>query len=155
MDKVLVADVYHLHDSAIIKLDANSSLEDAIGMLARNPTMRGIFLVDSKQRFAGMITKVDLLRWAMLNLTGGTGRHSLGVAEIFRIVDARKVSDLTRGSQKSFSITESDTLQAALNKMLDIEEDVIAVLDSEGKVLGDLRLSEVLSWIINSGKRAI
>lgn len=155
MDRISVSDVYNIHGSATLKVDAELSLEDVIGMLSRNPSMRGIFLLDSKQRFVGMITRIDLLRWAKLSLTGEQGGHKLSMATLYKIINARKARDLISGDQQSFCIKESDTLQSALNKMLDIEEDVIAVLDSEGKVLGDLRLSEVLSWIINSGKRAI
>jgi len=36
---------------------------------------------------------------------------------------------------------ETDSLQTALDKMLNYEEDIIPVLDSEGNILGDLRLS--------------
>jgi len=51
------------------------------------------------------------------------------------------------------SVQESDTLQAALEKMLDDEEDVLPVVDADGKILGDLRLSEVLWWVLAYGRR--
>jgi CBS domain-containing protein len=152
MNKILVSDVYHLHDSAMVKMDAGLSLEDAIGALARNPSARGIFLLDSEFKFAGLITRVNLLRWAHLNLSGGRDRQEIPIAEFFKIVNARKARDLAGNNQAALSVKETDTLHAALDKMLDAEEDVLAVLDNEDKVLGDLRLSEVLNWIINSGK---
>ena len=35
-------------------------------------------------------------------------------------------------------------LDTALNRMIEYEEDIIPVLDEDGRILGDLRLSEVL-----------
>ncbi|MDD5501436.1 MAG: CBS domain-containing protein [Candidatus Omnitrophica bacterium] len=154
MDRPLVADVYKLHGDATISIPADSSLEDVIGTLIREPSLRGIFLVNSKQRLVGMVTRLDLIRWAHLNLTGGKGRHEIPISELFRIVDARKAKDLASGDPHVLAVRENDTLQAALDKMLDYEEDVIPVLDSEGKVSGDLRLSEVLWWVLAFGRRA-
>lgn len=152
MNKTLVAEVYKLHGSASVAIPADSPLEDVIGEFVCEPSLRGIFLIDAKQRFVGMLTRIDLIRWAHLSLTGGKGRHEIAVSEFFRIVDARKAKDLASGDPRMLSAKESDTLQAALGKMLDYEEDVIAVLDSEGRVLGDLRLSEILWWVLARGR---
>ncbi len=153
MTRPLVADVYKLHGSATVLMPADSSLEETIGALVREPSLRGIFLADSKQRFVGMVTRLDLIRWAHLNLTGGKGRHEIPISEFFRIVDARKAKDLASGDARILAVREKDSLQAALDKMLDYEEDVIPVLDGEGKVLGDLRLSEVLWWVLTFGRQ--
>jgi CBS domain-containing protein len=55
--------------------------------------------------------------------------------------------------RKNIPLKESDTVQTALDKMLDYEEDVLPVLDSDGRVLGDLSLSEVLWWVLAHGRR--
>jgi CBS domain-containing protein len=155
VNKTLVAEIYKLHGNATVSMPADSSLEDVIGTVAREPSVSGILLVDSKQRFVGMITRVDLLRWAHLKLTGGKGRHEIPVSEFFRIVDARKARDLVSGAPQMLSVRESDTLQVALDKMLDHEEDVIPVLDSEGRVLGNLCLSEILWWVLAHGRQTM
>lgn len=117
-----------------------------------HPSSRGIFLVDSRQRLECMVTRVDLLRWAHLQATRGKGRHETPIAEFFRLIDARKGKDLACRGQQAVSVKASDTLETALNKMLEYEEDVIPVVDNEGRVIGDLRLSEVLGWILDRGK---
>ena len=38
--------------------------------------------------------------------------------------------------------------------MLDYEEDVLPVVDKDFRILGDLRLSEVLLKVIEAGKQA-
>jgi hypothetical protein len=48
------------------------------------------------------------------------------------------------------TLKKSDTIQTALDKMIDSEEDIIPVLNAQGKILGDLRLSEILWFILRS-----
>ncbi len=151
----LVADIYKLQDRTAISLEDDSSLEDAIKAIIQEPLLHGIFLVDSKQRFVCMVTRVDLLRWAHLKLTGGKGRHEIPVFEFFRIMDAKTAKDLTYGAQQGISVQESDSLQVALDKMLDYKQDIIPVLDREGRILGDLSLTEILWWILAFGKTLI
>jgi len=144
MNNPLVSDVYKLHGSVSVSIKADSSIAEAISEFVRMPSLRGIFLVDSKLRYVGIVSRIDLLRWAHLKLAGGKGRSEISISDIFRISDARKASDLTGSIPRSPSVQENDTLQTALDKMLDYEEDIIPVLDSEGRILGDLGLSEVL-----------
>ena len=144
MNSHFVSEVYKLHGSVSASINLDSSVEEIIGSFIRQPSVRGIFLVDSKLRYVGMISRIDLLRWAHIKLAGGKGRREIAISEFFRITDARKASDLTGSILRSPSVKENDTLQTALDKMLDSEEDVIPVLDNDHRVLGDLGLSEVL-----------
>lgn len=153
MNKPRVSDVYKLHGSAVVSLPADSSLEDAIGAFIREPSVQGVFLVDANKKFRSMLTRIDLITWAHLQLSGGKGRHEIPLSEFFRIIDARKAKDLASGDLRILAVRENDDLQSALDKMLDSREDVIPVLDQEGQVLGDLRLSEVLWWVLAFGRR--
>jgi CBS-domain-containing membrane protein len=139
-----VSEVYKLHGSVSVSIKTDSSVTEIIGEFVRKPSIRGIFLVNSKLRYAGIVSRTDLLRWAHLKLAGGKGRSEISISDFFRISGARKASDLTGGIPRTPSVKENDTLQTALDKMLDYKEDVIPVLDSEGRILGDLGLSEVL-----------
>jgi CBS-domain-containing membrane protein len=62
---------------------------------------------------------------------------------------------LARGDWRSLGVKESDTLETAFNQMMNFGEDVIPVLDSEGRILGDLRLSEVLLQAVEVGEQAM
>lgn len=79
------------------------------------------------------MTRIDLMRWAHFQLFGGKGRHEVTVSEFFRIVDAKKARDIARGDSWMLSVKENDTLQAALDKMLDHEEDVLPVPKQPGR----------------------
>ena len=75
------------------------------------------------------------------------------ISDFYRIVDARKAKDLVSTDPQGLVVKETDTLQTALDKMLDFEEDVLPVVDNERRILGDLRLSEVLLKAIEVGKQ--
>jgi len=100
-----------------------------------------------------VITSLDLRRWVHIELFGGKGRHEIPIATFYQIANAKKARDLARGDYGSRGVRETDSLQTALDKMLDFDEDIIPVLDSEGRVLGDLRLSEVLLKTLEIGKQ--
>jgi len=151
-NKPLVADVFEQHGTAVLSVPADTPLKGVIEALVRHPSARGICLVDAKQKFVGMITRVNLLMWARLNLSDSKDKHNMPISDFFRIVDAQKAKDLTPGASSAFSVKENDYLQTAIDKMLDLQEDVIPVLNEEGAILGDLRLSEVLWWAITKGK---
>ena len=153
MRTIRVEEVYRIHGTASVSVPEDVSLEYVITRFAREPGVQGIFLIDTNARFVGLITRNDLMKWAHIRLFGGKGRHDITVSELFRLADAVKAKDLFRGDQSELSVKETDTLQTALDKMLDYEEDVLPVLDGELKILGDLRLSEVLLKAIEVGKQ--
>jgi len=150
-----VSEVYRLHGMASAVVPDDSPLESIVIKFADEPGLWGIFLVSSQRRFTGVVTRIDLLRWAHFQLFGSKGRRKMTVSEFFRLVDAKKAKDLCRGDQQALSVKESDSLQAALDKMLDQEEDVLPVLDSQGEIIDDLRLSEVLQWLLVHGRRKL
>ena len=153
MKTVLVKDVYQLHGTATDSIPEDTSLEHIISRFAQEPGLRGVFLIDARQRFSGVITRADLMKWAHYQLFGGKGRHGIAISDFFRIVDARKAKDLVTTDPRAIAVKETDTLQTALDKMLDHEEDVLPVVDNERRILGDLRLSEVLLKAIEVGKQ--
>ena len=153
MKTILVKDVYQLHGTATDTIPEDTSLEHIISRFANEPGLRGVFLIDARQRLSGIVTRADLMKWAHFQLYGGKGRYELSISEFFRIADAKKAKDLVNSDPKAITIKETDTLQTALDKMLDHEEDVLPVVDNERRILGDLRLSEVLLKAIEVGKQ--
>ena len=147
-----VSEVYRLHGTASAMIPEESPLETVITRFAGEPSLRGMFLVDSMQRFTGVVTRTDLLKWAHLKLFGGKGRRDFTVSEFYSFVDAKKAKDICHCAGLPFSVGEGDMLQIALDKMLDNEEDVLPVLNSRSEILGDLRLSEILSWMLTNRK---
>ena len=152
MKTIKVAEVYQVHGTCTVSIPQDSPLENIINRLGHEPELHAVFLVDSHQRLAGVITRISLMKWAHSQLFGG--RRELSPWEVLQFVDATKAKDLIHSDWQSLAVKESDNLESALNIMIDHDEDVLPVLDSEGTVLGDLRLSEVLLKALEVGRQA-
>jgi predicted transcriptional regulator len=127
-------------------ISEDESLENVIISFVRDPDARGIFLVDSQQRFAGVLTRADLLKWAYLRLgrEPGSGRVNISRRDIYRFVLSTRAREVAHGNWHSLGVRPFDDLETALNQMFEHEEIDIPVLDEDGKILGDLKVSEVL-----------
>ena len=144
----LVSEVHKLHSTASISVDEDASLEVIINKFSKRPSLRGVFLVNSEKIFTGMITRIDLIKWIHLQILGGQGMGRVPISEIVRLLEARKAKELALSYKRSVSVQEKDDIQKALNLMLNNEEDIIPVLNDQGRILGDLRLSEILQWFL-------
>ncbi|OGO23959.1 MAG: hypothetical protein A2144_05665 [Chloroflexi bacterium RBG_16_50_9] len=152
MKTSLVKDVYQLHGTASISVREEIPLEDIISRFANEPGIRGAFLIDKEQRFAGMISRLAIMKWAEFQLFGKwkNGIPASGVADLVGSVQAKR---LARGDWHSLGVKEYDTLEKAFQQMMGFGEDIIPVLDDDGRIIGDLRLSEVLLKVIEVGKQ--
>ena len=68
------------------------------------------------------------------------------------LVQEIKAFAIVHDASSKLSVRDTDSLQEALDKMLDYEQDVLPVLNSQGEIIGDLRLSEVLSQALIHGR---
>jgi len=152
MKPILVEEVYHLSGPAWISVPERTPLQEVVTRLAREPELRAIFLVDSHQRFAGTIRRADLLKWLYFQLFGKLGVEKGSTGEILHLSFATKAKDLARGDWRYFGVKPSDTIQIALERMVAYGDAIIPVLDNEGKILGDLRVTEILMKALEFGE---
>lgn len=153
MKTITVGEVYRIHGTATDIVRDDTPLEKVIERFAKEPGLRGVFVIDSGKQFSGVVTRSDLIRWTHYSLFGGRGRQDISISDFYRVVDAVRVKDLMNPGMKALAVKETDSLQTALDKMLDYEEDLLPVVDNDYRVLGDLRISEVLLYAIETGKR--
>jgi CBS-domain-containing membrane protein len=148
---ILVKEVYQLHGTASITIAEEIRLEDIIYRFANEPGIRGVFLIDEEQRFTGIVSRMAIMKWAEFQLFGKL-KKGLHASEVTRLVDEVKAKHLARGDWRSLGVKEWDTLEKAFNQMMTYGEDVLPVLDDDGKIIGDLILSEVLMKAIEVGR---
>ncbi|MFC1874784.1 CBS domain-containing protein [Chloroflexota bacterium] len=153
MKNVTVGEVHRIHGIVTCPIHEDTPLEEVINRLVNEPVLRGIILIDSNKRFSGVITLRDLEKWARFKLFGGKGRLDISAWYFFRILEAKKAKELLTTDKWSLAVNEADNLQTALDKMLDYDTGVLAVVDGEGRILGDITLSDVLSKAIELGKQ--
>ena len=144
MKTILVESVYTLSEPAYLAMPESALLEEVVDRFAHEPYVRAIFLVDSHQRFTGMLRRIDLLKWIYLQLFGKTAGQKASTSEVLRLTFAQKAKDLARGDSTNMGVRPSDSLQTAMNQMTAYGEAILPVLDDEGEILGDIRVTDVL-----------
>ena len=151
MKGILVKEFYRLHGKASTTVPEGAALDYVIALLGHERHLQAVFVVNENQKYAGMVSRFDLMKWTRLQLYGGKQKTDMQISELSRLVKARKAKDLETHNTSSFYVKENDTLLSALDLMIEFEQDIIPVLDGEGKILGDLSLSEVLSNALEVG----
>lgn len=154
MKTIRVEEVYRLDGTASASLPGDVPLSEVIARFAHEPGLRAVFLIDAEQRFARVVTRIAIMKWTQFQLFG-RWRAEISASATSQVVDSARAKHLARGDWRSLGVKASDTLETAFNQMMNFGEDVIPVLDSEGRILGDLRLSEVLLKAVEVGEQAM
>jgi CBS domain-containing protein len=112
--------------------------------------LHGIFLVGDQNELVGIINNQDLLQWAQINMDLPIPVSSVTLGQVRRLVQARRARDLAQPGSANAAVREDDTLDAALKRMARYDLTAIPVVDEKGRVVNDLRLSEVLAYALKS-----
>ncbi len=123
-------------------------LEEVIDQFAHAHGRYSIFLTDAEGRLAGVVNNKDLMDWARLRFDLGIGEHRIAVGRVRRLLSARTINDLALPDSHRMSVQLDQTVAEAMRKMAAYDLDNIAVVDDLGRVVNDLRLSEVLSFAL-------
>ena len=153
MKNICVGDVCDIEGMPCVVTSEDEPLENVIRAFAQSPLCGGVFLVDSRQRFAGIVTRTSLLKWAGVRLAAGKGRR-VSLSEVYSSVFSTKAKDLARGSWRTMGVKTTDDIETALNQMIDSGVDYIPVLSKDGHVQGSLGLSQVLLQALEAGEQS-
>ncbi len=145
MKNIQIKDFFDLHGKASTVVPADAALNYVVALLGHERNLQGIFMVDSDQKYLGMVSRIDLLKWTQYQLYGGSRKADVRLSEVYRLIFARKAKDIATPNSKTYFVKETHTLQDALDLMIIFEEDIIPVLDENGRIIGDLSLSEILA----------
>jgi CBS domain-containing protein len=154
MKTLFVEEIFRPHCSCALSVTENTGLEETIAKFAENPAIRGIYLLDSEQRFLGIIRLTDLRNWVQYSILKEYGTYrALSAWDAYRLISAQKCSDLLYGDRLSLGIKKDDSLQTALDKMVEHQTNILPVLDDDDMIIGDLLLSDILFKVVESGKQ--
>ncbi|XUW99863.1 MAG: CBS domain-containing protein [Dehalogenimonas sp.] len=141
--EVFVGDVFSLHGTSSVTLDQNESMVNVVKVYAKEPQVKGVFLVDADNRFAGLISRLAIRKWAEFQLIGKWEADGTCSA-LNDTIKSTLARTLARGDRASFGLKKTDTLRQAFQQMLRLDEDILPVVDEGGNVIGDLSISEIL-----------
>jgi CBS domain-containing protein len=150
MQTIYVAEVCEQSEMQALVVDQEMPLMDAVKEFAINHDLRGIFIMGEEGRLVGVINKQDLLRWVGLQLNQRPTGEQLSVGQMRRLVNAQRVADLAAPGSDNAALNLNDTLADALKKMASFNLSDIPVVDDTGRIINDLRLSEILLYMFNN-----
>ncbi|MEZ4719798.1 MAG: hypothetical protein R2851_27495 [Caldilineaceae bacterium] len=101
-----------------------------------------------------MVNNSDLLDWKRVQFNLSPGSLPLPVHRVRRLLKAQQISDLAAAESRQMSVKLTDTLAQALDTMSRYDLEDLAVTDEDGRVVNDLRLSEVLAFALKVYGRA-
>lgn len=116
MKSICVGDVCDIECMRCVVTPEDEALENVIRTFAQSPLCGGVFLVDSRQRFAGRVTRTSLLKWASVQLSGRIGGR-VAISDIFSSVFSTKAKDLARGSWRTMGVKTTDDIETALHQL--------------------------------------
>ncbi|MCB0131260.1 MAG: CBS domain-containing protein [Caldilineaceae bacterium] len=148
MKQTPVSVVSELSTMKALVVPENTPLTVAVERFSSNEGQHGIFLTDAAGRFSAVVDNRDLLNWARVQFNLSPGEVPLPVGKTRRLLNAKLVRDLAMPDSKRKAVHLTDTLAEALNRMARHDLEDIAVLDADGHVVNDLRLSEVLAFAL-------
>lgn len=157
MKTIRVEEILRPHGTCALSVSVTKStdLEDVITKFTENPAIHGVFVVDSEQRFQGIIRLRDLRKWVQLRILKESGMHrALSTWEAYYIISADKSVDLVYGDRDSLGLQVNDTLEKALQKMVEYETNILPVLDNADRIIGELLITHVLHKVVEIGKQA-
>ena len=148
LEKLSVAEAYRLDDEEPIRLRLDDEISLIITTFAAHSDVRGVFVVDEMNRFAGVITRTDLLDWARVKLGAVLFGPRVDMEKSIRIatlVHASKIGDILRPETSKIAVLGSDRLARAARLMIEANLIVLPVIDEGQQIIGSLTLSELLN----------
>jgi CBS-domain-containing membrane protein len=145
-----VKDAYRLNEEEPIVVKLAHEISQIIDNFAHHTELSGIFVVEDEGRFAGVITRTDLLDWARVKLGAALLKPATDRNKALRLVsliDATEVSDILRQETIQAAVSTSDTLAHAMQVMIEADLIILPVVDEAQHIIGSLTLSELLDRV--------
>ncbi len=150
MKTITVAQLCKTSHLRSLVMHQDTPLDAVINKFTTDHMLRGIFLVNDDNRLVAILNHHDLLNWARLRFGFSTREHFLSIGQVRRLVKAERVRDLAVPEQGQTAVTLEDSLATALEKMVKYNLIDIPVVDRDGRIVNDLLLSEILSFVLES-----
>ncbi len=149
MQTVKIAEVCETSRMQAMIVDGDMLLDDAVRQFATNHDLRGIFLTGPDGRLTGVVNKIDLLNWVSMQLDQQPAGEPLNKGQLRRLLMAKHVSDLAAKGSAEAAVRLDQTLADALQQMTFHKLADIPVVNEDGRIVNDLRLSEILAFMLD------
>ncbi len=149
MNRIPVKEIHDLHEVGYKTVTESAKLDEVVRTFADGITTQIVFVVDEDEHYRGALTRKDLLSLIAVKMVGGETSRAMTIGNMRQILFASNAGDLMRGGARVPVVSESLNIAEALRLMMASGEPVLPVVDDDGKLVGDLRVSEILSAVLN------
>jgi len=147
-DTIFVKDVFRTRGTHCIIVDEEEPFKEIITLFTRKSHYRDIFVVNKRKKLIGIISRSDLLNWARFKLGIGTEGHTPSIDEIQRFVFSTTAKDVMNKETHNIHVSPEDSIITAMDIMVSSDLIDIPVIDKEGKILGDITLTEIMLHLL-------
>lgn len=154
LKSITVEEAYNLDQSPSLIVNPEDEFSTVVKRFAEQPELRGIFVAAEDCHLQGVITRRDLLDWARIQIGASfyaTDEHWLKEdVRLFELMRASKAKDVARSNSADAAVRPNDPLAEALRKMLALDLICLPVVNDEGVIIGDLKITEILNQVLSS-----
>jgi len=119
-----------------------------IKLFAASSELRSIILTDHEGKFAGVITRSNLLDW-MRGQVGDyfeeSGQSPDKTNSLSNIIQATTVGEMLFPGNVMAAVRLENTAIDAMRKMVELDIIVLSVIDAANQIIGEIKLSEILT----------
>jgi len=151
---VRVRDVFGIDRTPPIVADPDSSFLEVLRRFAKHASVRGIFVVDRNQKLVGVLTRQDLLARACVAFGSEGFVRRFPAARLTRLAHAETVRAACRPDSQLAAVRPGDAIDVALADMVAFDLIDVPVVDERGRLVGDLRLTEVVAKAVEIAEDA-
>lgn len=153
LEELTVGKTLHSNQSLSLLVGPEDEFTTLVLRLSRQPELRGAFVVDDHQCLLGVITRTDLLDWARARLGFSLQAPWQGAEKTLRLaslINATTAGQVMHKDSSRAAVTLENSLAHALRLMVEMDLIVLPVVDGDRRVVGEVKLSDILARAIEA-----
>ncbi|MFC2055560.1 CBS domain-containing protein [Chloroflexota bacterium] len=148
LSKLLIRDVYDTDVEPPVVISQEDEIVKIIKLFSASSELRSIFVTDREGKFAGVITRSNMLDWMRAQLgdyfeEGGQSPDK--TISLSNIIQATTVGEMLFPGSEMAAVRLENTANDAMRKMVELDTIVLSVIDAADQVIGEIKLSEILT----------
>lgn len=155
MNKLPVAVISEKSPVRALLIEPEMKLETLLATLLKQNNKKSIFLVDGDGRLAGILNIKELLIWGWLHLGLLKTTFSLSERKLRRVARSQVAADLCIPNSNDMVISSQTTVEEAMDTLLLSSQNVVAVVDENGRVINDLHIDDLLAYAMRESQETI
>lgn len=147
MENVIVSELCEkISEKRMVRDDMG--IEYAIKAFASHTHTHVLFVVNKDGVLTGIVKLKQLLEWVKVKLNIVSEKHIVTRSDAFEVLRLSQSCTIKEITSEIISVKQGDTIAHAVNLMAEKEMVEIPVVDDVGKLVGELRISDLLSKLM-------